>query len=180
MEAPPQIEDERIMDIPVHHNGLEFTTCWKLNAEEIEEIRKTGIIWVTSFGKFLQPIYLQTEDPYEGEGKGIGVHRDIVNRVLRIKKEGQEYIFLAVYDYEYDFEVNAVQGAWELQFSIKGSETEGTMFQCPEYLFFEEVIVIGKAIEVGFETDCIIRKMNPDMVLVLQRKHINTPNAFEL
>lgn len=44
----------------------EIHTCWKLSPEELQEIQKTGVIWVSilTFKQPLQPISLSTEKPF--------------------------------------------------------------------------------------------------------------------
>lgn len=44
----------------------EIHTCWELSPEELQEIQKTGVIWVSilTFRQPLQPISLSTKKPF--------------------------------------------------------------------------------------------------------------------
>lgn len=55
----PAKRGERLKDGEIH-------TCWELSPEELEEIQKTGVIWLSilTFGNPLQPVSLSTERPF--------------------------------------------------------------------------------------------------------------------
>lgn len=46
--------------------GGEIHTCWELSPEELEEIQKTGVIWVSilTLRQPLQPVSLSTKKPF--------------------------------------------------------------------------------------------------------------------
>lgn len=46
--------------------GGEIHTCWELSPEELQEIQKTGVIWLSilTFRQPLQPVRLSTEKPF--------------------------------------------------------------------------------------------------------------------
>lgn len=45
--------------------SMQINTCWELSKEELEEVMKTGHIWVSilSFGQPLHPMLLSTRKP---------------------------------------------------------------------------------------------------------------------
>jgi len=63
-EDQPQYET-----LPCHINDSqerEFTCCFQLNKEEIDEIVLTGLLWHTqlTFGSAVQPIRMSTQNPF--------------------------------------------------------------------------------------------------------------------
>ncbi len=44
--------------------GIETITCWKLSKEDLEEIKNTGVIWLTVFGNANTQVLLETENPF--------------------------------------------------------------------------------------------------------------------
>jgi hypothetical protein len=44
-------------------------SCWKLSPEELEEVSKTGVIWldILTFNQLLQPVMLRAESPFNGK-----------------------------------------------------------------------------------------------------------------
>lgn len=39
-------------------------SCWKLSKEDLEEIQKTGTIWLSITGEVMPPVSLFTETPF--------------------------------------------------------------------------------------------------------------------
>lgn len=65
--------DEQCMDLPVFKGnskddyGFEqpvIISCWKFSKEDLEEIEKTGCIYLTITGTGMPPVSLQTENPF--------------------------------------------------------------------------------------------------------------------
>ena len=44
-----------------------IVSCWKPTMDELEEIRKTGRVWVYHWGRSLQPHYVGGKNPFEVE-----------------------------------------------------------------------------------------------------------------
>lgn len=40
-------------------------SCWKLTKEELEQINKTGRVWLWVFGCGMPPVALETKNPFE-------------------------------------------------------------------------------------------------------------------
>ena len=46
-------------------NGIPaIVTCWKVTADELEEIRRTGRVWLMVMGRDLQPTILNAVSPW--------------------------------------------------------------------------------------------------------------------
>lgn len=48
-------------------------SCWELTPEEIEEIQRTGVLWVKQlpFGSPLQPLLPQAESPFDASPNSV-------------------------------------------------------------------------------------------------------------
>lgn len=49
---------------PMHAftNGTTVVECWELTAEEIQEVARTGCIWLSLFGQHIPPIFVGSEE----------------------------------------------------------------------------------------------------------------------
>jgi hypothetical protein len=75
-KKPSDMTDEQCSDlsvwkgeVPVDEAGNTFPaiiSCWKLSKEDLEEIQKTGQIWLSITGHGMPPVSLFTENPFEG------------------------------------------------------------------------------------------------------------------
>lgn len=70
---PADMTDEQCMDLPVFkgvakdESGGEIPviiSCWKLNKEDLEEIQKTGHVWLSITGHGMPPVSIFTENPF--------------------------------------------------------------------------------------------------------------------
>lgn len=70
---PKDWTDEQCMDLPVYKGTSKdedyfetpvIISCWKLSKEDLEEINRTGIIWLNITGHGMPPVSLQTENPF--------------------------------------------------------------------------------------------------------------------
>ena len=71
---PKGWEDEQCMDLPVWKGEAPIDeagttqpciiSCWKLSKEDLEEINKTGQIWLSITGHGMPPVSLFTENPF--------------------------------------------------------------------------------------------------------------------
>jgi hypothetical protein len=67
LTAPKGRDSLSCSDLHVYNNGHSSTSCWKLSQEEIEEIVKTGKIYVTVwFGMSQPPVYVGDEESTRG------------------------------------------------------------------------------------------------------------------
>lgn len=70
LNKPPSMTDEECMALPicktVNQSGYPvIVSCWKLNYEELQEIQKTGCIYLISFGEGSPPVSLQVDNPFK-------------------------------------------------------------------------------------------------------------------
>jgi hypothetical protein len=71
---PDCMTDEQCSDLPIHRfldqeNFPQIISCWQFSKEDLEEIRRTGKIWVQTVGITLSPFCLFTENPFQDEKK---------------------------------------------------------------------------------------------------------------
>ena len=62
-------DQKEYLPLPAERRGKpqygEVLTCWQLSPEELEQVQKTGKIWLSllTFNRPLQPVILSTEKP---------------------------------------------------------------------------------------------------------------------
>lgn len=66
--------DEMCMDLPVWKGDVpiddvgttqpSIISCWRLSKEDLEEIQRTGQIWLSITGTGMPPVSLFTENPF--------------------------------------------------------------------------------------------------------------------
>lgn len=66
--------DEQCSDLPVWHGQAPIDdkgnmspaiiSCWKLSKEDMEEIQRTGVIWLSISSTGMPPVSLFTENPF--------------------------------------------------------------------------------------------------------------------
>ena len=62
---PIGMTDEECAPLPVFRDGEQVISCWELNKEDLEEINKTGKIYLSIFsGKTQPPVWLSIENPF--------------------------------------------------------------------------------------------------------------------
>jgi hypothetical protein len=67
---PPNMTDEECTDLPtfqgVDTSGFPvIISCWKLSYEDLQEIQKTGKIWLSITGNGMPPVSVFTENPFK-------------------------------------------------------------------------------------------------------------------
>lgn len=55
--APPGREDE-VHDLQVYEGADHTASCWRLTAEELAEVNRTGVVWVRIMGHSVVPFYV--------------------------------------------------------------------------------------------------------------------------
>lgn len=58
-QAPKGAKD--CVDLQVHNDGRQIISCWRLTKEELSEIAKTGVVWISIQGQGMAPIYISGE-----------------------------------------------------------------------------------------------------------------------
>jgi hypothetical protein len=73
-QKPEGWTDEQCMDLPVWKGQGEIDeqgattptiiSCWKLSKEDLEEIQRTGVVWLSISGTGMPPVSVFTENPF--------------------------------------------------------------------------------------------------------------------
>lgn len=66
---PQEMTDEECMSLPVFRGNTSdgypcIISCWKFSKEDLDEIQKTGCIWLSISGNGMPPVSLFTENPF--------------------------------------------------------------------------------------------------------------------
>lgn len=77
---PEGMTDEQCSDLPVWRGEAPLDeqgntvpviiSCWKFNKEDLEEIQRTGCIWLSITGHGMPPVSLFTENPFVQQDAG--------------------------------------------------------------------------------------------------------------
>lgn len=51
-------------DLPVYKGDNQIISCWELSDEEIREIIKNKVVWLSIWGNQQSPVCLMTENPF--------------------------------------------------------------------------------------------------------------------
>ena len=68
-EKPKSMTDEQCMDLSVFKGADTsgqpvIVSCWQFSKEDLEEIQKTGLIYLQISGHGMPPVSLYTENPF--------------------------------------------------------------------------------------------------------------------
>lgn len=71
LDSPPGVDADRCETLPVHVGVLPegepvIISCWKITVEELEEVKKTGKIWVMVWGSGTPPLAITGFSPFTG------------------------------------------------------------------------------------------------------------------
>lgn len=66
---PENMTDEQCGPLPVHRhvtadNFPALISCWKLSPEELEEVNRTGVVYVNTLGQTLAPFSVMGHNPF--------------------------------------------------------------------------------------------------------------------
>lgn len=66
LKAPPGMEGE-VLDLPVHRSDEPalVVSCWALEPGELEEIQRTGCVWLSVQGRTHAPLYVTARPPFD-------------------------------------------------------------------------------------------------------------------
>ena len=69
--------DDQCMDLPVWKGQVPLDdssqtfpaiiSCWRLSKEDLDEINRTGVVWLSITGHGMPPVSIFTENPFETE-----------------------------------------------------------------------------------------------------------------
>lgn len=70
LDPPIGTTNQDIECIPVYAGRLEdgapvIISCWKVTAEELREIQRTGRVWLMVLGVAMQPVIISGKNPFE-------------------------------------------------------------------------------------------------------------------
>ena len=52
-----------MIELPAYSDGQKMVTCWQLNKEDLDELNRTGKIWLTIFLPVHPPVWLDADCP---------------------------------------------------------------------------------------------------------------------
>lgn len=55
-QAPRGVPQEECGDLPVFRDSDQIISCWRLTADEIEEVKRTGVVWLSVIGSGTPPV----------------------------------------------------------------------------------------------------------------------------
>lgn len=67
---PKGMTDEQCFDLPVY-KGIDqdknpvIISCWKLSKEDLEDVQKSGCVYLQIVSYAMPPVVLYTENPFE-------------------------------------------------------------------------------------------------------------------
>lgn len=67
MDTPDGMTCDQVQPIFVRRGGGSVISCWKPNQGEMQEILRTGQVWVAVMGEHMFPICLMGYRPFEEE-----------------------------------------------------------------------------------------------------------------
>lgn len=50
--------DDNCVDLETFADGQQIISCWRLSEEELAEVARTGVVWVSVVGTVLIPLYV--------------------------------------------------------------------------------------------------------------------------
>lgn len=62
---PAGMTDEECQPLRVHDTGEALVSCWRLSAEELAEVQRTGLVWLWVHGRGHPPASVEAESPFE-------------------------------------------------------------------------------------------------------------------
>lgn len=64
LSRPPDMTDEQCDPLSVFVDGKQVISCWKMTAEELTEIQKTGRVWLIIAGRTMPPVAVTGVSPW--------------------------------------------------------------------------------------------------------------------
>lgn len=66
---PDSLSAAECADLQCFSNGGQIISCWRLTPEELAEIRKTGVVWLSILGSAMPPVMISGAALVTIEGK---------------------------------------------------------------------------------------------------------------
>jgi len=65
LSKPKGVTDEECAPLPVFRDGEQVISCWEFNKEDLEEINRTGRIYLSVVSGHTQPpVWISAESPF--------------------------------------------------------------------------------------------------------------------
>lgn len=127
------------LDVPFYRQGKRIITKWQLNKEEMEEVIKTGCLWIHMNGAMWHPISPSGFNPFKKLEPLTSVQG--INAILYLI-DNEEIIVLQINEGEVNFHaVTEDYEWWHLRFKVRGDVDK--KWHTGNYSFKEPVEVIG-------------------------------------
>lgn len=65
LDPPPGVQVEACAPLSVFVDGKHVISCWKLTQAELDEVNRTGRIWLWLWGKTMPPAYVSPDYPFK-------------------------------------------------------------------------------------------------------------------
>lgn len=63
--SPPEgVSEAKVKTLRVFRDGEQVISCWKPTQEEIDEIQRTGRVWLGVMGITMPPVYITGFSPF--------------------------------------------------------------------------------------------------------------------
>lgn len=160
-----------ILDLRAHDDGTNIFECWEFTKEDLEEVNRTGRIWISLMMRGVPPVSLQVESPFKVP-RPMYVSSAIFDRVYVTFHDDMEVVTVVIQPQEYDFVIEADKNSGDGWFVVTvKNEGMGDERFYTEYQFKEELKVFGLASEHYGRFDSLAKKLNvpPDRLLILER-----------
>lgn len=62
---PPEGSEDAVIEMPTCRLDGAIASCWRLSPDEIAEIQRTGVVWLSVWGRSTHPPVLVTAHKHE-------------------------------------------------------------------------------------------------------------------
>lgn len=66
--APPDSPQNEYGDLPAFVDNTQVISCWRLTEKELEEVRSTGVVWLSVKGHLVPPLLVSGKALVELDG----------------------------------------------------------------------------------------------------------------
>lgn len=159
------------LELPVYagpnvHGQPVMTSCWKPNKEEIDELLRTGCIYLTIYGKGHPPVWLSCINPFVAPLE-IMVSKTIVDKTAVCVLQDNQYVLSKLPYGINELRITEFNGSYCTLFDSDGILSE------LEYDYYEPVKIVGIGSELeqfaSILEDLKDKGFEPDKTVVLLR-----------
>ncbi len=160
-------------ELPVYRDSAQIISCWQLNQQDLNKIKKSGKIWLTVAGKAQPPVDISVYDPFILP-RPIVVHKEISDRVYVCMIEEEEIIFLKINPEHKDFRVEApgmIAGA--LDWWVLSYRRDDDPFRLYAFYEFKEPVELMGMAKNYPEYSFMYQKFDLDIDSILLLKRVD-------